>query len=50
MRAKPDRPSLRDWAVFAGVGVLWLALRLLLLLLPLAFFAGLVRLAVSAVH
>ena len=50
MRVRPDRLSLRDWVVFAGVGLLWLALRLLLLLLPLAFIAGLTRLALSAVN
>jgi len=47
MRARPDRVGLRDWLVFAGVGLLWLVLRLLLLLLPLAFIAGLARLVVS---
>ena len=49
MRAKPDHIGLGDWLVFAGVGLLWLVLRLLLLLLPLAFLAGLVRLVVSVV-
>jgi len=44
--ARPLR--LRDWLAFLAAGALWLGLRLLLLLLPLALVAGLARMALSA--
>ena len=36
-----------DGLAFVAVGAVWLVLRLLLILLPLAFVANLIRLAVS---
>lgn len=45
-----SRAGPRDSLIFAFMGLLWLALRLLLLLLPFAFIAGLARLALSAVN
>lgn len=51
MNAFPDHPSdrddRRDGFAFAAVGLIWLILRLLLILLPLAFVANLIRLALS---
>lgn len=43
-----SRAGPRDSLIFAFMGLLWLALRLLLL--PFAFIAGLARLALSAVN
>ncbi len=45
----PARAGWRDWVLFAAAGLLWLALRLLVLLLFLAPVAGLARLALAAI-
>ena len=47
MTPAPAREGLRDGLVFAAASLLWLALRLLVLLLFLAPVAGLARLALA---